>query len=220
MRRRTLLAVCATSLAGLAGCQSIVNGSDEQQSPGDTVTPTPTTDGDETGTPTRTETETPPDVSVEYEVRAGDVPDALQSLEVDLRVVFVGERDEMTACLRETYTGPYKPTITPIPTPTSGACHRSQESTFDLAEFKDGLSLGPVTAPGSHAAGHALVVTDVTATTENGETAAVKGTGGHRANVVEGRPESPYHVELDAEAAPEGASYDYELVSTVIEPAN
>lgn len=203
MRRRRLLAASATSLAGFAGCLSTGTSDEEEQSP----------DSKTTGTDR-------PDVSVEYKIRAGNIPDTLQSLGMKIQVVFVKERDELTACLRNTYTGPYKPTISPIPTPTSGACHLSQEFAFNRTEIVDGTSLGPVTAPGTYAAGHALVVTDVTATNTDGETAPVKGTGGHRANVVAGRPNGPYQVELGVETAPEGASYDYELVSSIIEPAN
>lgn len=213
MRRRTLLALCCAGVAGLAGCRSAA---DDGQSPSDTHQPSETSasgTGGDTGP-------TPSDVSVEYEVEAGDVPDAVESLGVTLRVVFVAELDEMTACLRETYTGPYKPTITPIPTPASEACHRSETFAVDLAGSESDWSLGPVAAPGSFAAGHALVVTDVAAITRDGETGAVEGTGGHRANVVEGRPDGPYRVELGVAAAPEGARYDYELVSTRVEPTN
>lgn len=213
MRRRTFLALCCSGVAGLAGCRSAA---DDDQSPSGTRQPSETS---ASGTGGETEP-TPADVSVEYEITAGDVPDTVESLDVTLRVVFVAGLDEMAACLRETYTGPYKPTITPIPTPTSEACHRSETFAVDLAGSESDSTLGPVTAPGSFAAGHALVVTDVTATARGGETAAGKGAGGHRATVVEGRPEGTYHVELGVAAAPEEARYDYELVSKPVEPTN
>lgn len=224
MRRRRLLAACAMGLAGFAGCLSKVTTGDGQQLPDDDHQSLgESAPGTDSETPASPETETRrgrPDVSVEYEIWAGNIPDSLQSLGVNVQVVFVNERDELTACLRDTYTGPYKPTITPIPAPSSDACHLSREVAFDLAELEDGTSLGPVTAPGTYTAGHALLVTDVTATIADGETAAVKGTGGHRATVVEGPPDGPYHVELGVDAAPKEASYDYALVSSLGEPAN
>jgi hypothetical protein len=227
MKRRTVLTLCGTSAAGLAGCQSI--GSDDGDQPSDSTSRRPqespardgatsTSTGQGPSTGTDIETTAPSDVAVEYVVRAGDVPDALQSVSVTLQVVFVSDTDEMGACLRETYEGPYKPTITPIATPERDACHRSATVTFDLTGGEFGASLGPVTAPGSFAAGHALIATDVTATTRNGGTAAVRGTGGHRASVVEGPPDSPYHVEFDLAPAPDGARYDYSLGSTLVEP--
>jgi hypothetical protein len=160
------------------------------------------------------------DVSVEYIVLPGSVPDALQSVNMTFQVVFVSDSDEMSACLRDTYDGPYKPTITPIPTPESTACYRSETITRDLTEIESRSSLGPVTAPGSYTAGHALIVTDVTVRTSDDETAAIRGTGGHRANVVDGQPDDQYHVEFDVAVAPDGAQYEYSLVSRLVDPAN
>lgn len=212
MKRRTLLAACSTCVAGLAGCQSNVGEDGE------------TTTGDSTGSgsspSTNTGTNTSSGVSVEYVVLPGSVPDTLQSVSMTFQVVFVTESDQISACLRETYEGPYKPTITPIPTPGSNACYRSETDTLDLTEIESSFSLGSVTAPGSFPAGHALIVTDVTVTTQDDETAAIRGAGGHRANVVEGQPDGPYHVEFDVAAAPDGARYDYTLVSRLVEPAN
>lgn len=212
MKRRTLLAACSTGVAGLAGCQSSV--SDD----GGTPTGESTTRGPSPSTTTGTNASS--DVSVEYVVLPGSVPDALQSVSMTFQIVFVTEADEMSACLQDTCEGPYKPTITPIPTPESNACYRSETITRDLTEIESRSSLGPVTAPGSFAAGHALVVTDLTVTTADDETAAIRGTGGHRANVVDGRPDDQYHVEFDIAAAPDGARYDYSLVSRVVDPAN
>ncbi|WP_246989240.1 hypothetical protein [Halorientalis marina] len=212
MKRRTLLAACSTCVAGLTGCQSSVDD--------DRGTPTGGSTGEGPSPSTTTGTNASSDVSVEYVVLPGSVPDALQSVSMMFQIIFVTEADEISACLRDTYEGPYKPTITPIPTPESNACYRSETITRDLTEIESHSSLGPITAPGSFAAGHALVVTDVTVTTADDETAAIRGTGGHRANVVDGRPADQYHVEFDVTAAPEGARYDYTLVSRLVEPAN
>jgi len=217
MHRRRFLALCGTGLLALAGCQTADDGtptgSDNARA---TETATVTDSGRDS--PTDAGTGTPQSaVAVEYDVRAGDVPDALQSLAVTLQVVFVADTDEMTACLRETYTGPYKPTVTPIPTPTAGACRRSESVTVDLADLAGGTSIGPVTAPGSHAAGHALIVTDVTATGQDGRTVPIKGASGHRVRTVEGLDDGPSRVELGLVAGPAEAEYAYELVSTVID---
>jgi phosphoribosyl 1,2-cyclic phosphodiesterase len=91
MKRRTLLAACGGCVAGLAGCQSSV--SDD----GATTTGTSTDQGPSPSTTTGTNASS--DVSVEYVVLAGSVPDALQSVSTTFRVVFVTESDEMAACL-------------------------------------------------------------------------------------------------------------------------
>ncbi|WP_158855220.1 hypothetical protein [Halorhabdus sp. CUG00001] len=238
MNRRTFLALCGTGALGTAGCLSTASDdghspSETRQQPGTTAasptgidsngpdeTATPTKEDIETSTRTGTETTQTSPVTVEYDVRAGDVPDTVQSLDVTLQVVFLSDAGEMTACLRETYTGPYKPTPTPIPTPTQDACHRSDPFTIDLTEIESGYSIGPLSAPGSFAAGHALIVTEVTATDQDGEAVPIKGTGGHRAAVVEERPDGPYQVELGVTAGPDEAEYAYELVSTLLEPTN
>ncbi|WP_136689415.1 hypothetical protein [Halorhabdus amylolytica] len=233
MNRRTFLALCGTGVLGLTGCQTTANDETPQLSEdsptGDrtptetdtvpateTTTPTKATDGTDSPAGTGTET-TPVAVSVEYDVRAGDVPDALQSLEVTLQVVFVADTDEMTACLRETYTGPYKPTVTPISTPTADACRRSEPVTVDLAEEDQEFAIGPVNASVTDAAGHALIVTDVTATSQDGESVPIKGADGHRVRIVERRVDGSSRFEIGLAAGPDEAEYDYELVSTMID---
>lgn len=234
MNRRTFLALWSTGVVSLAGCQTTADDQTHQPSEDspagngsptgtDTVpsteTTTPTKAEGGTGRPSATETETTSSsaVTVMYNIQVGEVPDALQSLEATLQVVFVADTDAMTACVRDTYTGPYKPAVTPIPTPTRDACHLSDPVTIDLIQVADGTSIGPITAPGSYAAGHALIVTDVTATSQDSETVPIKGAGGHRISIVEGRADEPSRVELGLAAGPDAAEYDYELVSTVID---
>lgn len=220
MRRTVLVLPLALTLV-FAGCI----GPSATTAPTDTATPTDASPSNGPATPTPTDeptdadgataTPTPPseNVSVTYELRAGGVPDELQSVTLTARVVFVENDRDMGPCWRDTFHGPYKPTPTPVPTP-SGECYRSSPVTLDLPTLENGTSLGPVTARGSVDAGHALVVTDVRATFENGtETSAIKGVGGHVASVVEGPPEGPYRVDLSIERAPEGAAYEYVLVS-------
>ena len=216
MNRREFLALCGTGVSGLAGCQTTADDGTPQpseDSPAGDGTPT------ETDTGASTDTTTPPSaVAVTYDVEAGDVPDALQSLEVTLQMVLVADTDEMTACLRDTYTGPYKPTVTPIPTPTQDACRRSDPVTVDLTALGDAVSIGPVTAPGSYVAGHALVITDVAATDRDGDPVPIKGAGGHRVAVLEDRADGPSRVQIGLETGPAEAEYDYELISTSIAP--
>lgn len=189
------------------------------QSAGTTPTPTPTGTETTTGTPTPTTQITPTSadpVAVEYVVRAGTVPDDLRSVNVTLQVIFVETTHDLGPCWRGVFYGPYAPTVTPIATP-SGECHRSKSITIDLTGGN--RSLGRITAPGTFAAGHGLVVTDVTATYRNGTTTTeIKGTGGHVVNVVEGRPDGPYRVELALEPGPDQARYEYWFVSELVEP--
>ena len=229
MHRRTFIALCGTGVVGLAGCQTTANDGTPQSSehsPTGNGTPTATDPVPSTETTTaegvtdsssRTETETTASSTVAYDIEVSDVPDAMQSLKITLQVVFVADTDEMTACLRDTYTGPYKPTVTPIPTPTSDACHRSEPVTIDLTAGGGGFSFGPVTAPPSFTAGHALIVTDVTATSQDGESVPIKGVDGHRVRIVERRVDGSSRFEIGLAAGPDEAEYDYELVSTMID---
>ena len=109
---------------------------------------------------------------------------------VTLQVVFVERTSDMGPCWRETSTGPYKPTVTPI-APPEGDCHRSESVTVDLTDLDGERSL-TATAPGRFAAGHALIATNVTATHRNGSTVTgVRGASGKRVRVVEGGPPAP-----------------------------
>lgn len=181
-------------------------------SPGtpDTATPTP-----ETTTPTsRGE-------SVEYLVRAGSVPDEFGSVTVTVRVVFVEDPVDLGRCYPDTFTGPYKPTITPLATPV-GDCHRSESVTVELADRTGAAgerSLGTFSVPGS-AGGHALVATDIDATARNGTAVtAIKGIGGAELLASPSRPDGSYGVELGLEPAPSGAAYDYWLVADRYDPS-
>jgi hypothetical protein len=114
-------------------------------------------------------------------------------------------------CWRGTFTGPFKPTVTPIP-PPSGECRRSESVTVDLTDLDGERSL-TATAPGRFAAGHALIATNVTATYRNGSTVTgVRGASGKRVRVVEGAPVGPYRVTLSLEAY-DDRPYDYWFVA-------
>lgn len=172
----------------LAGCAAPIAG------PSDTADPT------DTASATATATATPNPVGVEYVVRAGSIPDDIESVTVTLQVVFVERADDMGSCWRGAFSGPYEPTITPIAMP-EGDCYRSGSVTLDLTDLEDGRSLDRITAPGRFDAGHALLVTNATATYRNGSTVTgMRGSTGKLVRAVEGRPAGQRRVTLAVEA--------------------
>jgi hypothetical protein len=186
----------------LAGCAAPIAGSPNTGEPTDSAAPTATA----------TATTTPQPVGVEYVVRAGSVPDDFESVTVTLQVVFVERAADMGPCWRETFSGPYEPTITPI-APPSGECHRSETVTVDLTELDGERSLERVTAPGRFAAGHALIATNATATYRNGTTVTgMRGSSDELVTTAEGRPSGQRRVTLSV-AAYDDRPYDYWLVA-------
>lgn len=206
MRRGTHAVVVALLLLG-AGCAGVPEATPD-------ATATPSTDAT-TPTPTPT-TATPDPVGIEYVVRPGSVPDDVESVDVTLQVVFVERSEDAGPCWRETFTGPYEPTVTPI-APPSGDCHRSEPITLDVTDLDGERSIGRVAAPGRFDAGHALVVTNVTATYRNGT--AVSGVRvDERASVVEGAPAGPYRVRLSVTSyRDDDRPYDYWFVAERVE---
>jgi hypothetical protein len=199
MRRGALPLILAVLLAG---CAAPIAG------PSDTAEPTEST----TPTPTPTSTTTPQPVGVEYAVSAGTVPEEFESVTVTLRVVFVERTEDMGPCWRETFSGPYEPTITPI-APPAGECHRSETVTVDLTELDGERSLGRLTAPGRFVAGHALIATNTTATYRNGTTVTgLRGASDKLVTTVEGRPAGQRGVTLSVTAY-DDRPYDYWLVA-------
>lgn len=191
----------------LAGCTAPIAGPSDPASPSESATATTTA----TATPTATATADP--VAVEYAVRAGTIPDGVESVTVTLQVVFVERAEDMGPCWRGTFTGPYEPTITPI-APPSGECHRTTTVTLDLTTLDGERSLDRFTAPGRFDAGHALIATNVTATYENGTTVTgIRGASGKRVRVVEGAPAGPYRVTLSLDAY-DDRPYDYWFVAS------
>jgi hypothetical protein len=190
-----------------AGCLSGASGT-----PPSTGAPTAT------GTPTEVSTDTPTTTPVEYRVRAGTVPEEFESVEVTFRVVFPDRETDLGPCYPGVFRGPYKPTLTPIGTPT-GDCHRSETVTVDLAELESGRSLGPFDVPGS-ASGHALLVTGVTATDRNGTTVTdVKNVGGAELLEERASPRGTYGVRVSVESVEDDRDYGYWLVWERFDPA-
>lgn len=152
-------------------------------------------------------------ISVEYAIESGGVPDEIESATVIMQVVFVESDEDVSrsSCWRETYLGPYKPTPTPIAGP-NGDCHDSQQVSVDLTELNRTRTLADA-VPERFDAGHGLIITNVTATYRNDTpVSAIKGVGGHRANIVQGRADGQYSAEIAIHPA-DGIGYDYVLVS-------
>jgi len=201
---RRLVPLLVALVVALAGCVSAPGVSTTATTSADATVETPTTA--ETATPT------PAPVGVEYVVQAGSVPDDVGAVTATLQVVFVERSTDAGPCWRETFAGPFKPTVTPI-APPEGECHRSATVTVDLTDLDGDRSLARLTAPGRFDAGHALVVTNVTVTDRNG-TAAGDVRVDERVAVVEGEPGGPYRVTLSLESyRGEDRPYDFWFVA-------
>jgi hypothetical protein len=237
--RRRLLAALSGSL-GAAGCLSRGRDPDAGEPGTDTPaasatpgspgnrTPDRATDPDPETTARATTDATPAattaerfaasagDASVEYVVRPGEVPETVASTTVTLRAVVVEVTDDLGPCYPEVFTGPYKPTITPLPAP-EGDCHRSERASVDLAELDGEHSLGAVPVPDA-AAGHALVLTGVDATRPDGTAIdAILGIGGLELLESPEPPDGPHGVEIGLE--PSNYGFDYAVMSTRFDPS-
>jgi hypothetical protein len=202
--------VALVLLVGFAGCLSV--------GPGDSGEATPTVEPTESppaaGSPTATPGE---NVSVEYVIESGGVPDEFESVTVSMRVVFTENTDDVRtdSCWRDTYIGPFRPTPTPLPAP-DGDCHRAEEISVELTDL-NGSQTFEATAPGRFDGGYALIVTDITATDQNGAwITSIKGIEGHRAEINRGPPDSPKTAEISIQSV-DGRAYDYIIVSEVSE---
>jgi hypothetical protein len=210
MRRSLALLLVLPVIAGCAGLPT-APAPTESTPATETATPTEIPTPAATASPTEEPTPTVRQRSVSYVLHRGEIPAELDSVNLTMRIVFVENQEDMGPCWRSTYRGPYKPTPTPIALP-EGECYRSAPTSIDLTQVNDTYSLDRVTVPGRFSAGHALIVTNVTATYQNGTRAtAIKGIGGKRANVVEGHPDGPYHVELRLDS--ENEWYNYWLIA-------
>lgn len=228
MHERSILTVGLVAVVLLAGCLSGGPGGTVTvpETPG-TTEPGAASPGTVTGAPEASDTRSvtgadtgtasPGGTTVEYVVRPGEIPDGVASVTVTLQAVFVTDTADLGPCYPEVFSGPYKPTITPLRTP-SGECLRSEPVTIDLAATEDDRPV-EVTAP-ARARGHALVVTEITATRENGtDVTGIKGTGGVDVLAIPERPEGRYGVEIGLERVENDAAYDYWLVLSRFEPS-
>jgi hypothetical protein len=199
VRRNPALALALLLVASsvLGGCLG---------GPGSPGTPTDQSPTDPSATTTDAPTE---NATVEYVVEAGDLPDAVASAEVTLQVVFVTDTADLGPCYPEVFSGPYRPTITPLP-PPAGECYRSETTTLDLAELDGERSLafeGPASTEG-----HALLLTTATLRDANGSAVAnVRGASDTDLATVEESPgDGPYRVEIRIDAY-DDRNYDYWL---------
>lgn len=160
-------------------------------------------------------TDTPAETSVEYVLRAGHVSDELASATATVEAVFVEDTDDLGPCTRDVYFGPYKPTPTPIGTPTAG-CNRSRAESIDLTSVDERTheAAAPETA-----AAHAFVATAVVGTDGGGnEITEIFGTGGAVLVKAETAPSGPYGVEVGVEAADDASDYDHAVTTERFDP--
>lgn len=170
--------------------------------PGSSTPGAPTTDGDAGWTATAGQ--------VEYVLQAGTVPDTFARADATVQLVLVENPADLGPCYRAVHTGPYKPTITPIRTPR-GPCHRPATVTVDLASLEGNRTVGPVSVD-SGVEGHALVLTDLEVTDENGRRVAeVRYVGGAELHAVADRSTGRVEVTLSIHEAPAERPYDYRL---------
>ncbi len=201
----TRRAFVAAGALAVAGCTTA----------GDDGEPTDTDTDADADAPTDAATPTDDGRRVAYVLRSGGVPGEFASATAEVRAVFVADAGDLGPCYPEVFEGPYKPTITPVGTP-SGGCSRSEAVSVDLVET-DERTLEAV-AP-ADAAGHALVATAVVGTDREGESVtAIRNTGGARLLEVGSPPDGRYGVELGIEPADEGADYDYWFVAERVDP--
>jgi len=199
-----LLLVVSSALTGCLG------------GPGDATSPEPSP-GDASPTDASTSPTPAENATAEYVVRAGDLPDEFASAEVTLQVVFVESATDLGPCYPEVFTGPYRPTITPIP-PPEGACYRSETVTLGLAALDGERSLtfeGPASAEGQ-----ALLLTNATLRDAN-ESAVldVRGATGTDLVTVEAAPgDGPHGVEIRVDSY-DDREYGYWLFGRAFEPS-
>lgn len=202
----SLLLVVSSVLGGCLGGPA--SPTDRPASPSETAEPP---------TDSPTPTDAPENATVEYVLRAGDLPGAVASGTVTLQVVFVENAADLGPCYPEVFSGPYRPTVTPLP-PPEGACHRSETVTLDLAGLDGERSLtfeGPASAEG-----HALLLTNATLRSANGSTVSgVRGASDTDLATVEESPGGgPYGVEIRVDAY-DDRSYDYWMFGRRFEPS-
>ena len=133
-----------------------------------------------------------------------------------VHVVFVDRASDLGPCYPAVFSGPYKPTITPLRTPT-GECHRSTPQTIDLSELSSAVSLGNFSAPET-TQGHALLVTDLDVTRTNGTpVTSIKDIGGAELITSPNPPDGPYGVEVGIEPVTD-RRYSHWLVWDRVDP--
>ncbi|QLH81784.1 hypothetical protein [Halosimplex pelagicum] len=168
-------------LVVLGGCAGAPGTGSETPGPTDTLTPertttAPTAPETPDGTPTPTAEEGTPtpaasgeNTTVEYVVRAGDLPAEVAAANVTLGVAFADT--SIYNCDGVSPSDASGSFSTPTQTPDLDRdldCLRYGGLSLDLADLNGSRSLGSYAVPASAVAEYSLVVRDVTVTLENG----------------------------------------------------
>lgn len=181
VRRAILLAACLV----LAGCLG---------DPGTGPGPTGPTDG----TPMASEpSATDERLAVSYVLRAGNIPETVAHVYLDLAVYLAEHAEDVYACTdgAPLMDNEFDPSPTPLPT-AAGRCERVDVERVDLARLNGTRTLGPFTASGTYSGGHSLVVHDVTVVLENGTTATSVYDTDFRAVTEQATPSGSMGVEI------------------------
>jgi hypothetical protein len=179
MNRRRYLVSVGAAVGSLAGCVDRFSGGDA--SPTDSVTATPR----------------PGQVSVEYVLRAGQIPDDVAHVNVDLAVYLAERPDDIESCTAGAPLSDnrYDPTPTPLPTP-AGQCTSFTVDEVDVAALDSPRLLGPFEASATYSGGHTLVVHDVTVVLDDGTTVSDVYDTDFRAVTERATPAGTYGVEI------------------------
>lgn len=182
MARRAILFGACIVLAGCLG------------GPGTGPAPTEPTDG----TPMASEpSATDERLAVSYVLRAGNMPETVAHVHLDLAVYLAEHAEDVYACTdgAPLMDNEFDPSPTPLPT-AAGRCERVDVERVDLARLNGTRTLGPFTASGTYSGGHSLVVHDVTVVLENGTTATSVYDTDFRAVTEQATPSGSMGVEI------------------------
>ncbi|QPV64089.1 hypothetical protein I7X12_05540 [Halosimplex litoreum] len=227
-----IVAVGLALFVAFAGCLGGPGADAETPEPTDTPAPdrpsttdTPTTATPDRGTPTPAlggETTT-----VEYVVRAGELPEGVASANATMAVAFA--ETNVYHCDGDFGSGGGFGTPTPTPDLDHDLdCLRYGGLTVDLADLNGSRSLGAFSVPRSAVDEYALVVRDVTVTLDDGTVVEDVYAEQFRAHTVRNADSSAYGVEIDLDDRPPGATprpnprphpdSSYEVGSSEFEP--
>lgn len=145
-------------------------------------------------------------------VRVGTIPEEFASVIATVQAVFVANATDLGRCYPEVFTGPHKPTPTPIPPPV-GECHRSATISFDLADVNESLTLGNLEVPVATSA-HAVVLTELHVTHQNGSAIkTVRGLGGEVVFESAHAPKHSHRIVLGIRETDRDVDYEYMVVA-------
>jgi|GEM_PF-3006657 len=203
-------------LVVVGGCLGAPGTDPETSGPTDTPTPERTTTAPTPATPDATHTPTvdrgtptPATASdtttVEYVVRAGDLPDEVAAATVTLAVAFA--ESNIYHCDGDFGSGGGFGTPTPTPDLDRDLdCLRYGGLTVDLADLNGSRSLGTFAVPESAVDEYALVARDVVVTLDNGTVVEGVYAEQFRAHTARDAQSRTVGVEIDLDERPPGAT--------------